>query len=138
MPFKYKNGSECKYCKIGPNKQCIFCDPHVNIIGLSVEFCCTPWNFVENFATCYRVLLWNSSNNMAIKTHQKTTKKAMQQQKTNKSSREKKEGEEKGGEGKEKEGGGKRIYLTHWSYKSFVSSLPCVSTKILLKLEAPW
>jgi hypothetical protein len=63
----------------------------------------------------------------------------MQQQKTNKSSREKKEGEEKGaGGGKENEGGGKRIYLTHWSYKSFLSSLPCVSTEVLLKLEAPW
>ncbi len=30
MPFKYKNGSGCNYCKFGPNKQCIICDPHAN------------------------------------------------------------------------------------------------------------
>jgi len=47
--------------------------------------------------------LWSSLNNLAIKTHKKTTKKKQcNNKKTNKSSREKKEGEEKGWGGKEK------------------------------------
>jgi hypothetical protein len=37
MSSKCKNGSECKYCKINSNKQCISCDPHVGITSLTME-----------------------------------------------------------------------------------------------------
>jgi hypothetical protein len=31
MSSKYKMKNGCRSCKISPNKQCIFCDPHVGI-----------------------------------------------------------------------------------------------------------
>jgi len=65
MSSKCKNENGCKYCKIGSNNQCIFCD---YVWALQV--------WLWSLYVCHGTSPWSSSTNMATtKTHTKMKNK---------------------------------------------------------------
>jgi hypothetical protein len=54
MSSKYKIKNGCTFYKINPNKQCIFCNPHVGIaFGPIMCVYVKDHNMIKQIATCW-------------------------------------------------------------------------------------